>query len=133
MIEIFDARRTRSFGCFACFSAATDMLDHLAAEGFLGKVPEVSVSAYRNNVLQREYSARLVGGRWLMPKLRKRKPLFGEAAPKRRKRKLCKEYVTAELMFCEAMPEWLNRSYPLSADSLKKCSRKCFIYNRMMT
>lgn len=31
MIEVFDAKRTRSYGCFASFKAATDTLDSLAA------------------------------------------------------------------------------------------------------
>ena len=33
MIEVFDAKRTRSYGCFASFKAATDTLDSLAATG----------------------------------------------------------------------------------------------------
>lgn len=40
----------------------------------------------------------------------------------------CKEYATAELMFREGFPDHLNRSYPLSADSLRRCNRKCRIY-----
>ena len=43
-------------------------------------------------------------------------------------RKWCKEYATAELMFREGFPDHLNRSYPLSADSLRRCNRKCRIY-----
>ena len=46
MIEVFDAKRTRSYGCFASFKAATDTLDSLAATGQLGSVPAVSVAAY---------------------------------------------------------------------------------------
>ena len=38
------------------------------------------------------------------------------------------EYATAELMFREGFPDHLNRSYPLSADSLRRCNRKCRIY-----
>ena len=45
MIEVFDAKRTRSYGCFASFKAATDTLDSLAATGQLGSVPAVSVAA----------------------------------------------------------------------------------------
>ena len=45
MIEVFDAKRTRSYGCFASFKAATDTLDSLAATGELGRVPAVSVAA----------------------------------------------------------------------------------------
>ena len=33
MIEVFDAKRTRGYGCFASFKAATDTLDSLAATG----------------------------------------------------------------------------------------------------
>ena len=44
MIEVFDAKRTRSYGCFASFKAATDTLDSLAATGQLGQ---------RGGVLQR--------------------------------------------------------------------------------
>ena len=108
MIEVFDAKRTRSYGCFASFKAATDTLDSLAATGQLGSVPAVSVAAYCSGVLQREYEAVFVGGR--------------------RRRKWCKEYATAELMFREGFPDHLNRSYPLSADSLRRCNRKCRIY-----
>ena len=108
MIEVFDAKRTRSYGCFASFKAATDTLDSLAATGQLGSVPAVSVAAYCSGVLQREYEAVFVGGKWRVPK-----------SPKRR---------MAELMFREGFPDHLNRSYPLSADSLRRCNRKCRIY-----
>ena len=114
MIEVFDAKRTRSYGCFASFKAATDTLDSLAATGQLGSVPAVSVAAYCSGVLQREYPKRR------MPETR---PARG-----RRRRKWCKEYATAELMFREGFPDHLNRSYPLSADSLRRCNRKCRIY-----
>ena len=52
MIEVFDAKRTRSYGCFASFKAATDTLDSLAATGQLGSVPAVSVAAacYNGNM-----------------------------------------------------------------------------------
>lgn len=128
MIEVFDARRTRSFGCFASFKSAEDTLDSLARDGVLGEVPGVSVSAYRNNVLQREYPAVFVGGKWRMPKARKRAVTVPLPASKKRKRKLCKEYLTAELMFREAFPDHLNKTYPLSADTLKICSRRCRVY-----
>ena len=118
MIEVFDAKRTRSYGCFASFKAATDTLDSLAATGQLGSVPAVSVAAYCSGVLQREYEAVFVGGKW-----RETRPARG-----RRRRKWCKEYATAELMFREGFPDHLNRSYPLSADSLRRCNRKCRIY-----
>lgn len=49
MIEVFDAKRTRSYGCFASFKAATDTLDSLAATGQLGSVPRCQ----RGGVLQR--------------------------------------------------------------------------------
>ena len=62
MIEVFNAKRTRHFGCFASFKSAEDTLNRLAHDGILGDVPCVSVSAYRNNVLQREYQAVFVGG-----------------------------------------------------------------------
>ena len=65
MIEVFDAKRTRSYGCFASFKAATDTLDSLAATGQLGSVLAVSVAAYCSGVLQREYEAVFVGGKWL--------------------------------------------------------------------
>ena len=68
MIEVFDAKRTRSYGCFASFKAATDTLDSLAATGQLGSVPDVSVAAYCSGVLQREYEAVFVGGKWRVPK-----------------------------------------------------------------
>lgn len=64
MIEVFDAKRTRSYGCFASFKAATDTLDSLAATGQLGSVPAVSVAAYCSGVLQREYKAGVC--RWEM-------------------------------------------------------------------
>ena len=129
MIEIFDAKRTRSFGCYASFKNAEDTLNRLASEGILGDVPSVSVSAYRNNVLQREYPAVFVGGKWRMPKERKKRAaIVPQQAPKRRKRKLCKNYLTAELMFREGFPDHLNRTYPLSADTLKICSRRCRVY-----
>ena len=129
MIEVFNAKRTRSFGCFASFRSAEDTLNRLASEGILGDVPSVSVSAYRNNVLQREYSAVFVGGKWRMPKERKKRAIVVPLPTrKKRKRKLCKEYLTAELMFREAFPDHLNKTYPLSADTLKLCSRSCKVY-----
>lgn len=73
MIEVFDAKRTRSYGCFASFKAATDTLDSLAATGQLGSVPAVSVAAYCSGVLQREYEAVFVGGKWRVPKSPKRR------------------------------------------------------------
>lgn len=129
MIEVFDAKRTRSFGCFASFKSAEDTLNRLAREGNLGDVPSVSVSAYRNNELQREYPAVFVGGKWRMPKERKKRPMVVPLPNrKKRKRKLCKEYLTAELMFREAFPDHLNKTYPLSADTLVLCSRRCKVY-----
>ncbi len=71
MIEVFDAKRTRSYGCFASFKAATDTLDSLAATGQLGSVPAVSVAAYCSGVLQREYEAVFVGGNGVCRNLRK--------------------------------------------------------------
>ena len=129
MIEVFNAKRTRSFGSYASFRSAEDTLNRLASEGILGDVPSVSVSAYRNNVLQREYQAVFVGGKWRMPKERKKRTIVVPfPTRKKRKRKLCKEYLTAELMFREAFPDHLNKTYPLSADTLKLCSRRCKVY-----
>lgn len=129
MIEVFDANRTRSFGCFACFRAAEDTLNCLARENILGDAPSVSVSAYRNNELQREYSAVFVGGKWRMPNERKKRAMTVPRTTSRPcKRKRCKEYLTAELMFREAFPDHLNKTYPLSADTLRKCSRRCRVY-----
>ena len=129
MIEVFNAKRTRSFGCYASFRSAEDTLNRLAYDGILGDVPSVSVSAYRNNELQREYFAVFVGGKWRMPKERKKRAIVVPLPPrKKRKRKLCKEYLTAELMFREAFPDHLNKTYPLSADTLKLCSRRCKVY-----
>lgn len=129
MIEVFNAKRTRSFGCFARFKSAEDTLNRLAHDGILGDVPRVSVSAYRYNVLQREYQAVFVGGKWRMPKERKKRAIVVPLPTrKKRKRKLCKEYLTAELMFREAFPDHLNKTYPLSADTLKLCSRRCKVY-----
>ena len=128
MIEVFDAKRTRSFGCYASFKSAEDTLNRLAREGVLGGVPSVSVSAYRSNELQREYSAVFVGGKWRMPKERKKRPMVMLLPAKKRKRKLCKEYLTAELMFREAFPDHLNKTYPLSANTLVLCSRRCKVY-----
>ena len=129
MIEVFNAKRTRSLGCFASFKSAEDTLNRLAHDGILGDVPSVSVSAYRNNELQREYQAVFVGGKWRMPKERKKRTMVVTfPTRKKRKRKLCKEYLTAELMFREAFPDHLNKTYPLSADTLKLCSRRCKVY-----
>ena len=129
MIEVFNAKRTRSFGCFASFKSAEDTLNRLASEGILGDVPCVSVSAYRNNELQREYQAVFVGGKWHMSKEPKKRAIVVPLPTrKKRKRKLCKEYLTAELMFREAFPDHLNKTYPLSADTLKLCSRRCKVY-----
>ena len=129
MIEVFNAKRTRSFGCYASFRSAEDTLNRLAHDGILGDVPSVSVSAYRNNVLQREYQAVFVGGKWRMPKERKKRAIVVQLPTrKKRKRKLCKEYLTAELMFREAFPDHLNKTYPLSADTLKLCSHRCKVY-----
>ena len=129
MIEVFNAKRTRSFGCFASFRSAEYTLNRLAHDGILGDVPSVSVSAYRNNELQREYSAVFVGGKWRMPKERKKRAIVVPLPIlKKRKRKLCKEYLTAELMFREAFPDHLNKTYPLSADTLVLCSRRCKVY-----
>ena len=129
MIEVFNAKRTHSLGCFASFKSAEDTLNRLAHNGILGDVPSVSVSAYRNNVLQREYPAVFVGGKWRMPKERKKRAIVVPLPTrKKRKRKLCKEYLTAELMFREAFPDHLNKTYPLSADTLKLCSRRCKVY-----
>lgn len=104
MIEVFDAKRTRSYGCFASFKAATDTLDSLAATGQLGSVPAVSVAAYCSGVLQREYEAVFVGGKWRVPKSPKRRMPETRPARGRRRRKWCKEYATAELMFREGFP-----------------------------
>lgn len=128
MIEVFDAKRTLSYGCFASFKAATDTLDSLAATGQLGRVPAVSVSAYRKGVLQREYEAVSAGGKWRVPKAQKRQMPEPKHTAAKHRRKWCKEYATAELMFHEGFPDHLNRSYPLSADSLRRCNRKCRIY-----
>ena len=129
MIEVFNAKCTRSFGCYASFKSAEDTLNRLAQDGILGDVPSVSISAYRNNELQREYQAVFVGGKWRMPKERKKRAIVVPLpAKKRRRRKLCKEYLTAELMFREAFPDHLNKTYPLSADTLKLCSRRCKVY-----
>lgn len=128
MIEVFDAKRTRSYGCFASFRAATDTLDSLAATGQLGRVPAVSVSAYRGGTLQREYDAVRAGGKWHVPKVPEKRMPEMKPTGGRRRRKWCKEYATAELMFREGFPDHLNRSYPLSADSLRRCNRKCKIY-----
>lgn len=128
MIEVFNAKRTRSYGCFASFKAATDTLDSLAVAGQLGRVPAVSVSVYRNGVLQREYEAVFARGKWRVPKVQKKRVSELKPAHARRRRKWCKEYVTAELMFREGFPDHLNRSYPLSADSLRRCNRRCRIY-----
>lgn len=128
MIEVFNAKRTRSYGCFASFKAATDTLDSLAVAGQLGRVPAVSVSVYRNGVLQREYEAVFARGKWRVPKVQKKRVSELKPAHARRRRKWCKEYASAELMFREGFPDHLNRSYPLSADSLRRCSRRCRIY-----
>lgn len=129
MIEVFNAKRTRHFGCFASFKSAEDTLNRLVHDGILGDVPSVSISAYRNNELQREYQAVFVGGKWLMPKERKKRAIVVPLPTRnKRKRKLCKEYLTAELMFREAFPDHLNKTYPLSADTLKLCSRRCKVY-----
>lgn len=128
MIEVFDAKRTRSYGCFASFKAATDTLDSLAIAGQLGRVPAVSVSVYRNGVLQREYEAVFACGKWRVPKVQKKRVSELKPAHARRCHKWCKEYATAELMFREGFPDHLNRSYPLSADSLRRCNRRCRIY-----
>ena len=45
MIEVFNAKRTRSFGCYASFRSAEDTLNRLAYDGILGDVPSVSISA----------------------------------------------------------------------------------------
>ena len=100
----------------------------LTATGQLGSVPAVSVAAYCSGVLQREYEAVFVGGKWRVPKSPKRRMPETRPARGRRRRKWCKEYATAELMFREGFPDHLNRSYPLSADSLRRCNRKCRIY-----
>ena len=128
MIEVFDARRTRSYGCFASFKAAADTLDGLAAAGQLGRVPAVSVAAYRGGVLLREYEAVYAGGKWRVPKSPKRRMPETRPVRARRRRKWCKEYASAELMFREGFPDHLNRGYPLSADSLRRCNRKCRIF-----
>lgn len=128
MIEVFNAKRTRSYGCFASFKAATDTLDSLAVAGQLGRVPAVSVSVYRNGVLQREYEAVFARGKWRVPKVQKKRVSELKPAHARRRRKWCKEYATAELMFREGFPDHLNRSYPLSADSLRRCNRRYRIY-----
>lgn len=128
MIEVFDAKRTRSYGCFASFKAATDTLDSLAIAGQLGRVPAVSVSAYRGGALQREYDAVRAGGKWHVPKAPEKRMPEMKPTGGRCRRKWCKEYATAELMFREGFPDHLNRSYPLSADSLRRCNRKCRIY-----
>lgn len=128
MIEVFDTKRTRSYGCFTSFKAATDTLDSLAMTGQLGRVPAISVSAYRNGVLQREYGAMRTGGKWHMPKVSKKRMPEPKPARGKRRRKWCMEYASAELMFREGFPDHLNRSYPLSADSLRRCNRKCRIY-----
>lgn len=128
MIEVFDAKRTRSYGYFASFKAATYTLDSLAVTGQLGRVPAVSVAAYRSSVLQREYEAVSVGGKWRVPKSPKRRMPEPKPTRGRRRRRWYKEYATAELMFREGFPDHLNRSYPLSADSLRRCNRKCRVY-----
>lgn len=128
MIEIYNARRTRCYGCFASFGAAISMLNALADKGTPRRETTVSVSAYRNGVLQREYEAVFARGKWRVPKTRKKRVPETKPARARRRRKRCKEYASAELMFREGFPDHLNRGYPLSADSLRKCNRKGYIY-----
>ena len=86
MIEVFNAKRTRHFGCFARFKSAEETLNRLAQDGILGDVPSVSISAYRNNVLQREYQAIFVAGKWRMPKEHKKRAIV-VPLPTRKKRK----------------------------------------------
>lgn len=86
MIEVFNAKRTRSYGCFASFKAATDTLDSLAVAGQLGRVPAVSVSVYRNGVLQREYEAVFARGKWRVPKVQKKRVSELKPAHARRRR-----------------------------------------------
>lgn len=55
MIEVFDAKRTRSYGCFASFKAATDTLDSLAATGQLEVCPlsawrRIAAACYNGNM-----------------------------------------------------------------------------------
>lgn len=128
MIEIYNAKRTHSYGCFASFKVAKDMLDSLVAAEQLGRVPAVSVSVYRNGVFQREYDAVRAGGKWRVPKVPEKRMPEMKPTGRRGRRKWSKEYASAELMFREGFPEHLNRSYPLSADSLRRCTRKCRIY-----
>ena len=71
MIEVFDAKRTRSYGCFASFKAATDTLDSLAATGQLGSVPAVSVAAYCSGVLNGNMKRCLSVGNGVCRNLRK--------------------------------------------------------------
>ena len=128
MIEIYNAKRTHSYGCFASFGAAIGMLNALADKENQHRVTAVSVSAYRNGVLQREYEAVFACGKWRVPKMQKKRITELKPAHARRRRKWCKEYASAELMFREGFPDHLNRSYPLSADSLRQCNSKCRIY-----
>ena len=78
MIEVFDARRTRSFGCFASFSVAKGTLDLLARDGALGQVPSVRVMAYRNGELCRDYEAVFAAG---CRKLLKRRNISSQSGP----------------------------------------------------
>lgn len=112
MIEIFSARGTRSFGCFASFKTARGTLDSLARTGALGAVPSVAVCSYRNGTPQREYTATLRGGKWRTPR-----PVKDVSRPQgrrtRRRKFLCKVYASPEECFREGFPDWMNRSYPV--------------------
>lgn len=129
MIEIHNADRTRSFGRFACFKAAAATLAVLAAGTVPGAIPAVSVSSYRNGILQREYEAVFLKGKWRerkMPSLPGRHTVPQARPVRKHPRKLCRIYPTPEHCFREGLPDWLNRSCPVPyADSLKHCNRRC--------
>lgn len=130
MIEVFNAKRTRSFGCYADFKAATNMLDGLVRKYVVsGVVPRVSVSAYRGGVLQRQYTAVYVQGKWRVPKLPTRQRATLPPVRIRHRRGLRREYPSADMIFREAYPDWLNRACPLFADNLHRCNRRGCVYH----
>lgn len=93
-------------------SVATDTLDSLAATGQLEVCPlsawrRIAAACYNGNM------KRCLSVEMACAEISEKADAGNETCPWRRRRKWCKEYATAELMFREGFPDHLNCSYPL--------------------
>lgn len=71
MIEIFDARCTRSLGQSGSIRTAINMLNALSAAGRLGTRPQARLCTYRGAIPRQEYTAACRDGKWRLQRTRR--------------------------------------------------------------